>query len=379
MFILIILFPVILQFPSMWSLILTNNYFLTLTPLIFKNPATLGGFICWATCNNNFYKPPVALLNSLFLIHPTALVMPLFFFFKVFLKNLCSLSSLFPNKQLWLYCLTLLSAITLGGVWAQQEFNWGGWWSWDSVEISSLWVFLVFLGIVHNLQTAQISNTTPQFKLFIFSLIVGWFLNRSTLFSSIHSFAGVYIYTYLYLFLLFFSLFGVLYLIKYFTAPPQITFVFFFYIVILLYLVWVFCFFINFNITKFRFTQTPLLLSSPWILYTFIRNFTKKFWVKYRLLHVVVLVFFSFLLLAFNFFYKVIILAYFPTMVANQYSFTLHCATVLCLLQKFSIFLQDYFFVFFKPLFYFLPTNYLVWYFKWQHSLIPRTIVWGWL
>ena len=79
-------------------------------------------------------------------------------------------------------------ALLLGASWAQQELNWGGWWSWDLVEAGTVLIFLSFFLPIHN-RTVMF----PAFwsSLYLGSLLLFFFLGlRYGLFNSVHSFAG---------------------------------------------------------------------------------------------------------------------------------------------------------------------------------------------
>ena len=42
-----------------------------------------------------------------------------------------------------------MMSIALGSLWAEQELNWGGWWSWDVIELVSLHYLFLFLFFSH--------------------------------------------------------------------------------------------------------------------------------------------------------------------------------------------------------------------------------------
>ncbi len=88
----------------------------------------------------------------------------------------------------------LTVGITLGSFWAYYELGWGGFWFWDPVENASLLPWLVATALVHALQMPHDSRHLSSVYLltmwaFILSLL-GTFLVRSGLLSSVHSFAS---------------------------------------------------------------------------------------------------------------------------------------------------------------------------------------------
>lgn len=102
----------------------------------------------------------------------------------------------------WVYPWVLLSfsfltiGIALGSWWAYYELGWGGFWFWDPVENASLMPWLVSLALIHAVKYAlkRPSRWNEQAVLFLshvaFTLsLLGTFLVRSGLMSSVHAFA----------------------------------------------------------------------------------------------------------------------------------------------------------------------------------------------
>jgi cytochrome c-type biogenesis protein CcmF len=90
--------------------------------------------------------------------------------------------------------LTLGLGILLGARWAYDELGWGGYWSWDAVENSSLLPWLVGTALVHSLIVQRVKNklSMPTLLLAAFTFIFcmfGTFLTRSGVISSVHAFA----------------------------------------------------------------------------------------------------------------------------------------------------------------------------------------------
>ena len=91
----------------------------------------------------------------------------------------------------WL-CLT--TGILLGGYWAYYELGWGGYWGWDPVENASFMPWLVGTAFLHSVMVQEKRKMFKVWNLFLiiltFSLsLIGTFLVRSGVLTSVHSFA----------------------------------------------------------------------------------------------------------------------------------------------------------------------------------------------
>jgi cytochrome c-type biogenesis protein CcmF len=89
----------------------------------------------------------------------------------------------------------LTAGIALGSYWAYYELGWGGWWFWDPVENISLMPWIAGLALVHSLLMARGEQAIERWIVFLsilcFSLsILGTFLVRSGILTSVHSFAS---------------------------------------------------------------------------------------------------------------------------------------------------------------------------------------------
>jgi cytochrome c-type biogenesis protein CcmF len=85
--------------------------------------------------------------------------------------------------------------ITLGSWWAYYELGWGGWWFWDPVENASFMPWLVGTALVHSLAVTEkrgvFKSWTVLLAIFAFSLsLLGTFLVRSGVLTSVHAFAS---------------------------------------------------------------------------------------------------------------------------------------------------------------------------------------------
>ena len=88
----------------------------------------------------------------------------------------------------------LTLGIAIGSWWAYYELGWGGWWFWDPTENASLIPWLVGTALVHALAVTDRRGTLHLWSVFLaiatFSLcLVGTFLVRSGVLSSVHAFA----------------------------------------------------------------------------------------------------------------------------------------------------------------------------------------------
>jgi cytochrome c-type biogenesis protein CcmF len=91
----------------------------------------------------------------------------------------------------WMF---LTMGIALGSWWAYYELGWGGWWFWDPVENASFLPWLVGTALIHSLAVTEkrgtFKNWTVLLAIFAFSLsLLGTFLVRSGVLTSVHAFA----------------------------------------------------------------------------------------------------------------------------------------------------------------------------------------------
>jgi len=88
----------------------------------------------------------------------------------------------------------LTIGITLGSIWAYYELGWGGWWYWDPVENVSFMPWLAGTALLHSIIVVQSRSSFIRWSLLLaivtFSLsLVGTFIVRSGVLTSLHSFA----------------------------------------------------------------------------------------------------------------------------------------------------------------------------------------------
>ncbi len=136
-------------------------------------------------------------------IHPPMLYLGYVGFSLVFslgiaslLKNNDDQNWIVETKKWSIVSWTFLTAgIALGSYWAYYELGWGGWWFWDPVENISLMPWIVGLALVHSLIMIRGEQSIERWIVFLsilcFSLsVLGTFLVRSGILTSVHSFAS---------------------------------------------------------------------------------------------------------------------------------------------------------------------------------------------
>jgi cytochrome c-type biogenesis protein CcmF len=137
---------------------------------------------------------------------------------------------LFQRIRYWLLFawMFLTIGIALGAWWAYEELGWGGYWSWDPVENSSLVPWLTGTALLHCARTYRAGTRTARWFMVLamvtFSLcIFGTFLTRYGLVSSVHAFPepGLGI-LFLVLLLLMWAIAGVLSLYSYLRRPRAV-------------------------------------------------------------------------------------------------------------------------------------------------------------
>lgn len=114
--------------------------------------------------------------NPLAIVHPVLLLLAYLKGYKSLYKGL-------------LLVLVMWAALFLGGWWASQEFNWGGWWNWDLIESPALIYSLVMLMHLHKFRFSNLVNLGNQLimlVLLILILVNTRFLSNN----SVHSFVS---------------------------------------------------------------------------------------------------------------------------------------------------------------------------------------------
>ncbi len=90
--------------------------------------------------------------------------------------------------------ILLTLGITAGSYWAYYELGWGGWWFWDPVENASLMPWLAATALLHSVTVLATRDGlrawTVMLAVVAFSMsMVGTFLVRSGILTSVHAFA----------------------------------------------------------------------------------------------------------------------------------------------------------------------------------------------
>jgi len=91
--------------------------------------------------------------------------------------------------------IALTCGIALGSWWAYYELGWGGFWFWDPVENASLMPWLIATALLHSALATEKSGAFSTWTLLLaiagFSMsLIGTFLVRSGVLSSVHAFAS---------------------------------------------------------------------------------------------------------------------------------------------------------------------------------------------
>lgn len=91
------------------------------------------------------------------------------------------------------WCFLTLG-IALGSAWAYYELGWGGWWFWDPVENASFIPWLLGTALMHSLAVTEkrggFKMWTALLAILTFSMsLLGTFLVRSGVITSVHAFA----------------------------------------------------------------------------------------------------------------------------------------------------------------------------------------------
>ncbi|MBX3458326.1 MAG: cytochrome c biogenesis protein CcsA [Candidatus Paracaedibacteraceae bacterium] len=79
--------------------------------------------------------------------------------------------------------------ISLGSFWAYYELGWGGWWFWDPVENAALVPWLLQTAALHSSIKTQSRSALSFCFMSMASSLIGTFIIRSGLVTSVHSFA----------------------------------------------------------------------------------------------------------------------------------------------------------------------------------------------
>ncbi len=136
-------------------------------------------------------------------IHPPLLYIGYVGFSAVFSLSIATMTTESINKIPWYHymkpfvlfawsCLTI--GIAFGSIWAYYELGWGGWWFWDPVENASFMPWLLGTALIHSLVTVNKKKMLQKWVLLLAILtfllsVIGTFLVRSGILTSVHTFA----------------------------------------------------------------------------------------------------------------------------------------------------------------------------------------------
>ncbi len=189
----------ILSYHSYFILAIIFGFFLTLSNFIANPFQPVSPDII--VQNGNGLNP--LLQNVTMAIHPPILYLG---FIGTTILFVMTLSALIMNEmnyqwvrsiRSWaLIVWTFLSAgIILGGYWAYQELGWGGYWAWDPVENSSLMPWFLLTAFIHSSIIQEKRGMLKTWNVILASstyifVILGTFITRSGIISSVHSFTA---------------------------------------------------------------------------------------------------------------------------------------------------------------------------------------------
>lgn len=135
------------------------------------------------------FHPPTLYLGF------TGLTIPFAFAMAALLAGKTDAAWIRASRRWMLIAWAFLSiGLALGGRWAYDVLGWGGYWAWDPVENAALMPWLAATAFLHSV---MIQERRGSFKVWNMSLIIlsfalvviGTFLTRAGLVSSVHSFA----------------------------------------------------------------------------------------------------------------------------------------------------------------------------------------------
>jgi cytochrome c-type biogenesis protein CcmF len=186
----------------------------TMPYLLLISQAVMAGFLCLVSFLSNPFTmaserlPDGAGLNPLLqdpgmVFHPPFLYMgyvgftiPFAFAMAALLSGRADAEWIKATRRWTLFSWLMLTfGIAMGGYWAYYELGWGGYWAWDPVENASFMPWLTGTAFLHSV---MVQETRRMFKVWNVFLIImtfalsllGTFLVRSGVLSSVHSFAA---------------------------------------------------------------------------------------------------------------------------------------------------------------------------------------------
>ena len=165
----------------------------TFSFLFFAKTAHIFNKNVFFSINENTTNLNTNLINGTMLIHPVilytyyaVLLVVVCFFLKTFFKKRCK-NFTKKLKNNFLFKLVIIS-ILLGCYWAEQELLWGGWWSWDFVEILAINLLLFQLYCIHKNCDYKPTDGFFNIKYMFCVLVCTIVFVRYNIINSIHNF-----------------------------------------------------------------------------------------------------------------------------------------------------------------------------------------------
>jgi len=135
----------------------------------------------------------INLINGLMLVHP--IVLYYFYTIHLYVYKVILLKKVSKGRKILITeswggglqnsgLVIIYISIILGCWWAEQELAWGGWWSWDFVELLALNFFLFSLIVLHKNNNQKVGGVISWVATLILSVV----LVRFNIINSIHNF-----------------------------------------------------------------------------------------------------------------------------------------------------------------------------------------------
>ncbi len=176
------------------SILLSVNMFFLLMLVFISNPFERLSF---TPVDGNGLNP--LLQNPGMLFHPPTLFVG---YAGLTVPFAFALAGLLAGSELWVFRVrkwTLFSwlfvglGIWFGGWWSYSVLGWGGYWAWDPVENSSLVPWLIATALLHSIMLQESRRGMKLWNILLSigtfeTVILGTFLTRSGIISSVHAF-----------------------------------------------------------------------------------------------------------------------------------------------------------------------------------------------
>ena len=177
-----------------------NNFASNPFRQLFAVSQTTGATRAWAPADGNGLNP--LLQNYWMVVHPpilyigyTGFVVPFAFCVAALITRQLGSAWVVTIRRWTLFTWLFLGVgIIMGAKWAYMELGWGGYWGWDPVENASLMPWLAGTAFLHSVILQEKRGMLKVWNVSLISVtyllvILGTFLTRSGVVSSVHSFA----------------------------------------------------------------------------------------------------------------------------------------------------------------------------------------------